>query len=106
MVCLQENVELFRADVTSQSWKDYIIYIDGMVLDEFDNFIHKSLSYLINNMVLDVSDEHKTRDVCTRRCVCTRHNRDIVNTRFTLESTGCGFRPKGQPVMLSWEQDC
>lgn len=58
---MQENVELFRADVASQSWKDYVNYIDSMVLDEFDNFIHKSLSYLLNNMVPDVSDE---QDAC------------------------------------------
>ncbi|KAM9747482.1 dynein axonemal heavy chain 17 isoform 1-T1 [Dama dama] len=50
-----ENAELFRADTTSQSWKDYVNYIDGMVLDEFDQFIRKSLNYLIDNMVADES---------------------------------------------------
>ncbi|XP_036766314.2 dynein axonemal heavy chain 17 [Manis pentadactyla] len=50
-----ENAELFRADTTSLSWKDYINYIDKMVLDEFDDFIHKSLSYLMDNMVIDES---------------------------------------------------
>ncbi|XP_027968229.1 dynein heavy chain 17, axonemal [Eumetopias jubatus] len=50
-----ENAELFRADTTSQSWKDYINYVDNMVLDEFDHFIRKSLNYFIDNMVLDES---------------------------------------------------
>ncbi|CAD7668337.1 unnamed protein product [Nyctereutes procyonoides] len=50
-----ENAELFRADTTSQSWKDYVNYVDGMVLDEYDHFIHKSLNYFIDNMVLDES---------------------------------------------------
>ena len=52
--CLQENAELFRADTTSQSWKDYVNYIDSMVLNEFDQFIRKSLNYLMDNMVADV----------------------------------------------------
>ncbi|XP_007535628.1 dynein axonemal heavy chain 17 [Erinaceus europaeus] len=50
-----ENAELFKADTTSHSWKDYVNYIDGMVLDEFDNFIRKSLNYLIDNMATDGS---------------------------------------------------
>ncbi|XP_039082400.1 dynein heavy chain 17, axonemal [Hyaena hyaena] len=50
-----ENAELFRADTTSQSWKDYVNYIDGMVLDEFDCFIRKSLNYLMDNMAMDES---------------------------------------------------
>nr|XP_048307819.1 dynein axonemal heavy chain 17 [Myodes glareolus] len=48
-----ENAELFRADTTSQSWKDYVNYIDSMVLDEFDRFIRKSLNYLMDNMTTD-----------------------------------------------------
>ncbi|XP_021069297.1 dynein heavy chain 17, axonemal isoform X2 [Mus pahari] len=50
-----ENAELFRADTTSQSWKDYVNYIDAMVLDEFDHFIRKSLNYLTDNMTMDES---------------------------------------------------
>lgn len=74
-VCWQENAELFRAVTTSQSWKDYVIYIDGMVLNAFDNFIRMSLSYLINNMVLDVSRACEARDhvclcLCVRPCAC------------------------------------
>uniref|UniRef100_A0A2I2YF97 Dynein axonemal heavy chain 17 n=1 Tax=Gorilla gorilla gorilla TaxID=9595 RepID=A0A2I2YF97_GORGO len=48
--CLQENAELFRADTLSLPWKDYVTYIDDMVLDEFDQFIRKSLSFLMDNM--------------------------------------------------------
>ncbi|PNJ88261.1 DNAH17 isoform 1 [Pongo abelii] len=45
-----ENAELFRADTLSLPWKDYVIYIDDMVLDEFDLFIRKSLNFLMDNM--------------------------------------------------------
>uniref|UniRef100_A0A2K6N2V2 Dynein axonemal heavy chain 17 n=1 Tax=Rhinopithecus bieti TaxID=61621 RepID=A0A2K6N2V2_RHIBE len=45
-----ENAELFRADTLSLPWKDYVIYIDDMVLDEFDQFIRKSLNFLMDNM--------------------------------------------------------
>ncbi|XP_058291287.1 dynein axonemal heavy chain 17-like, partial [Hylobates moloch] len=48
-----ENAELFRADTLSLPWKDYVIYIDDMVLDEFDQFIRKSLNFLMDNMVID-----------------------------------------------------
>jgi dynein heavy chain len=51
----QENAELVRADTTSLPWTDYVNYIDNVVLDEFDHFIRKSLNYLTNNMVMDVS---------------------------------------------------
>ncbi|XP_057571174.1 dynein axonemal heavy chain 17 [Hippopotamus amphibius kiboko] len=50
-----ENAELLRADTTSQSWKDYVNYIDSVVLDEFDRFICKSLNYLIDNMFVEES---------------------------------------------------
>uniref|UniRef100_A0A4X1UP38 Dynein axonemal heavy chain 17 n=1 Tax=Sus scrofa TaxID=9823 RepID=A0A4X1UP38_PIG len=50
-----ENAELFRADVTSPSWKDYINYVDSLVLDGFYCFIRKSLNYLMDNMVADES---------------------------------------------------
>uniref|UniRef100_A0A2I3TJ66 Dynein axonemal heavy chain 17 n=1 Tax=Pan troglodytes TaxID=9598 RepID=A0A2I3TJ66_PANTR len=50
-----ENAELFRADTLSLPWKDYVIYIDDMVLDEFDQFIRKSLNFLMDNMVIDES---------------------------------------------------
>ncbi|XP_005407434.1 PREDICTED: dynein heavy chain 17, axonemal [Chinchilla lanigera] len=48
-----ENAELFRADTSSLPWKDYVNYLDSMVLEEFDAFIRKSLNYLINNMAVD-----------------------------------------------------
>ncbi|KAM4843232.1 dynein axonemal heavy chain 17 [Thomomys bottae] len=50
---LAENAELFKADTTSQSWKDYVNYVDNLVLEEFDYFIRKSLNYLSDNMVMD-----------------------------------------------------
>ncbi|XP_017734863.1 PREDICTED: dynein heavy chain 17, axonemal isoform X4 [Rhinopithecus bieti] len=55
-----ENAELFRADTLSLPWKDYVIYIDDMVLDEFDQFIRKSLNFLMDNMVTDIDLEDNT----------------------------------------------
>ncbi|XP_055971730.1 dynein axonemal heavy chain 17 [Sorex fumeus] len=46
-----ENSELFRADVASASWKEYVNYVDHMVLEGFDSFIRKSLGYLTDNMI-------------------------------------------------------
>ena len=54
------HVVLFAGKcTTSQSWKDYVNYIDSMVLNEFDQFIRKSLNYLMDNMVADVSDRRE-----------------------------------------------
>ncbi|XP_049624579.1 dynein axonemal heavy chain 17 [Suncus etruscus] len=47
---VQENAGLFRADTVSASWKEYVGYIDSMVLEGLDSFIRKSLSYLNDNM--------------------------------------------------------
>ncbi|XP_059853521.1 dynein axonemal heavy chain 17 [Delphinus delphis] len=52
---VMENAELFRANTTSQPWKDYVNYVDSMVLDEFEHFIRKSLNHLMDNMVVDES---------------------------------------------------
>lgn len=41
--------------MASQSWKDYVNYLDNVVLEEFDSFVRKSLNYLMDNMVMDVS---------------------------------------------------
>ena len=43
----------------NSSEQDYVNYIDSMVLDEFDQFIRKSLNYLMDNMVADVSDRRE-----------------------------------------------
>lgn len=39
----------------SASWKEYVGYVDGMVLEGLDSFIRKSLSYLNDNMAFHVS---------------------------------------------------
>ncbi|XP_011822268.1 PREDICTED: dynein heavy chain 17, axonemal [Mandrillus leucophaeus] len=70
-----ENAELFRADTLSLPWKDYVIYIDDMVLDEFDKFIHKSLNFLMDNMVTDESIA------------------PLFEIRMELDEDGLTFRP-------------
>lgn len=77
-LCLQENAELFRADVASQSWKHYVNYIDNVVLGEFDGFVRKSLNYLMDNMVMDVSctRSYTRAQVCAcRACRCETGSR-------------------------------
>ena len=58
-----------------------------MVLDEFDNFVRRSLNYLMNNMVLDVSRRPpppRTRPHVTDRTAPVRAPRATVSD----ESTG------------------
>ncbi|XP_071672368.1 dynein axonemal heavy chain 17 isoform X2 [Patagioenas fasciata] len=50
---VQENAELFKADRSSQIWLDYVEYLDGMVLDGFFRLVHKTLQFLLTNMVPD-----------------------------------------------------
>uniref|UniRef100_A0A2K5TY45 Dynein axonemal heavy chain 17 n=1 Tax=Macaca fascicularis TaxID=9541 RepID=A0A2K5TY45_MACFA len=70
-----ENAELFRADTLSLPWKDYVIYIDDMVLDEFDQFIRRSLNFLMDNMVTDESIA------------------PLFEIRMELDEDGLTFRP-------------
>ena len=46
---VQENLEYFQADEDSQMWRNYIQYLDDIVLDGVFNCIHCSLQYLLNN---------------------------------------------------------
>ena len=45
----QNNLELFKADASSDIWRAYVDYLDDMVLDGFFNCIHCSLNYLLEN---------------------------------------------------------
>ncbi|XP_023241616.1 dynein beta chain, ciliary-like, partial [Centruroides sculpturatus] len=53
---LQENKILFEADTNSEQWKDYVEYIDQIVINGLFNVIKCSLSYLIEN-----TDEHSVQ---------------------------------------------
>ncbi|XP_025057963.1 dynein heavy chain 9, axonemal [Alligator sinensis] len=46
---VKENLSLFIADPTSDTWKAYIDYLDEMVLDGFFSAIECSLKYLLEN---------------------------------------------------------
>nr|XP_051697525.1 dynein axonemal heavy chain 17 [Oryctolagus cuniculus] len=70
-----ENAELLKADMTSLAWKDYVHYVDGLVLDEFNHFIRKSLTYLTDNMVMD------------------ENVAPLLEIRMELEDTGLAFNP-------------
>ncbi|XP_077689901.1 dynein axonemal heavy chain 17 [Eretmochelys imbricata] len=52
---LMENADLFKTDKTSQTWQDYVEYVDDMVLDGFFQFIRKSLQFLLTNMAADAN---------------------------------------------------
>lgn len=45
----QNNLDLFKADASSDIWRAYVDYLDDMVLDGFFNCIHCSLNYLLEN---------------------------------------------------------
>ncbi|XP_053911715.1 dynein axonemal heavy chain 17-like [Cuculus canorus] len=47
---VEENARLFKADVSSQLWLDYVGYIDGIVLDGLFKLVRKSLQLLLTNM--------------------------------------------------------
>ncbi|XP_076855598.1 dynein axonemal heavy chain 17-like [Brachyhypopomus gauderio] len=51
-----ENKVLFRAEESSDSWADYVDYIDDKVLDGFFKLIHLSLSFFVTNMNAEIND--------------------------------------------------
>lgn len=46
---IKENLDLFRADSSSDIWKAYVDYVDEMVVDGFFSTIHCSLKFLLDN---------------------------------------------------------
>lgn len=50
----QENANLFKADLSSRIWLDYVRYLDRIVLDGLCNLVHKTLQLLLTNMAPDV----------------------------------------------------
>lgn len=47
---LQENKNLYTADDDSKSWKEYLEYVDEMVVEGFFNAITYSVEFFVNNM--------------------------------------------------------
>ncbi|XP_062567134.1 dynein beta chain, ciliary-like [Saccostrea cucullata] len=45
---LQKNLELFKADGNTDTWKAYVDYVDEMIVDGFFNTIHCSLKFLLD----------------------------------------------------------
>ncbi|XP_075760265.1 dynein axonemal heavy chain 17 isoform X2 [Pelodiscus sinensis] len=52
---LMENADLFKADKASRIWRDYVEYVDDMVLDGFFRFIRNSLQFLLTNMAAEAN---------------------------------------------------
>ncbi|XP_071813348.1 dynein beta chain, ciliary-like isoform X2 [Apostichopus japonicus] len=46
---MKENLELFRGDAGTDTWKAYVDYLDDMVVDGFFNCIQCSLNYMLEN---------------------------------------------------------
>uniref|UniRef100_A0A8C9W079 Dynein axonemal heavy chain 17 n=1 Tax=Scleropages formosus TaxID=113540 RepID=A0A8C9W079_SCLFO len=46
---VSENLELFKADATSDAWMAYVEYVDEMVVDGFFNSIECSLRFFLDN---------------------------------------------------------
>ncbi|XP_058249288.1 dynein axonemal heavy chain 11 [Hemibagrus wyckioides] len=51
---LQENKNLYTADDDSEAWKEYVEYVDEMVVEGFFNAITYSLEFFVNNMEVSV----------------------------------------------------
>ena len=47
MALVAENLTLFQAEEDSDIWRNYVDYVDDIVLDGFFNCIHCSLQYLV-----------------------------------------------------------
>lgn len=47
---LQENRNLYTADEDSEAWKEYVEYVDEMVVEGFFNAVTYSLEFFVNNM--------------------------------------------------------
>ena len=45
----QDNLELFKADASSDMWNQYVDYVDEMIVEGFFNTIHCSLKFLLDN---------------------------------------------------------
>ncbi|XP_065549706.1 dynein axonemal heavy chain 17 [Lathamus discolor] len=52
---LEENANLLRADVSAQTWLDYVGYVDGIVLGGLFRFVRRSLQLLLHNMAPDAN---------------------------------------------------
>ncbi|NXE96762.1 DYH17 protein, partial [Menura novaehollandiae] len=50
---VKENAALFKADLSSQTWVDYVGHIDRIVLDGLCRLVHKTLQLLLTNMAPD-----------------------------------------------------
>ncbi|NWV29438.1 DYH17 protein, partial [Origma solitaria] len=50
---VKENGALFKADLSSQTWMDYVGHIDKIVLDALCRLVHKTLQLLLTNMAPD-----------------------------------------------------
>lgn len=46
---LQENLELFQCDPSSEAWLAYVDYIDEMIVDGFFTIVQCSLKFLLEN---------------------------------------------------------
>lgn len=47
---LQENKSLYTAEDDSEAWKQYVEYVDKMVVEGFFNAVTYSLEFFVNNM--------------------------------------------------------
>ena len=56
MEIVKTNLELFKATEDSDHWRNYLDYIDDMILDGFFNAVQCSLAYLLENTESAVPD--------------------------------------------------
>lgn len=50
------NLSLFKATEDSDHWRNYLDYVDDMILDGFFNAVQCSLAYLLENTEINAPD--------------------------------------------------
>lgn len=92
----QENAELFKADLSSRIWLDYVRYLDRIVLDGLCSLVHKTLQLLLTNMEPEVGPGALAAGVPVLGPGCPSVSLVSGQTRLSLHSlqlaglSGCG----------------
>ncbi|NXM68229.1 DYH17 protein, partial [Serilophus lunatus] len=47
---VEENATLFKADTSSQTWQNYVVHVDRIVLEGLCKLVQRSLQFLLDNM--------------------------------------------------------
>uniref|UniRef100_A0A803WBL3 Dynein axonemal heavy chain 17 n=1 Tax=Ficedula albicollis TaxID=59894 RepID=A0A803WBL3_FICAL len=115
---VKENAELFRAALSSRIWRDYVAYIDRIVLDGLCTLVHRTLQLLLTNMDPEVGAgvlaavsrcwvsrcSLSVWSVAKRTPPCSLQLEDVLSAWGALGDTGCPGRFQPQTKTCSCPQ--